>query len=347
MAIDFNDNRYCNYVSISPTGLCIYRQALPGMFCNYRNIEENSGEKKHNRPPRFKTPNGIMSKRARRRLSRALKWLLYLSRTKRQYSKQLKKWVPFRLNFITLTLASPQIHDDNTIKKELLHQFLVEMRRAVGMKDYIWRAEKQLNGNIHFHLVTNTWIDYRNLRARWNRIQNKLGYIDRYAEKQSREIKSFTDYYNKYRKRASYTKLLNSYNENMRTKWRSPNSVDVRSTRRIKNLEAYLSKYLCKDISKQYKTPEDIPEKLLVSGKLWGLSNRLSKLRSASSELTSKVNEEISKLFSKMRVYVYNSDFFTWLSIPLKAIYKHNCIELIWILENYLNEVGYNILVPD
>ena len=36
--------------------------ALPGMFCNYRNIEENSGEKKHNSHQDL-NPNGIMSKR--------------------------------------------------------------------------------------------------------------------------------------------------------------------------------------------------------------------------------------------------------------------------------------------
>lgn len=333
------------YISIKPDGVCLYNQRL-GSKSKYVNVSEYiNNSVVINKPPDFKRPDQKMSRRAVGRMKLAIQWLLYLSRTKRQYSRDLKKWIPFRINFITLTLCSKQMHTDNEIKKQLLHQFLVEMKTATGMKEYIWRAEKQKNGNIHFHILTNVWVDHSALRARWNRIQNKLGYVDRYAEEQQREIKNFTDYYNKYLGYSDYMTLARRYNENLRTGWRSPNSTDVHSIKRIKNIEAYLCKYMCKEAFKDSKISEKEGEELIVQGKLWGLSERLSQLRNVTAVVTGNIIAELNEIFKKIKFRVYNSDYFQWLGITLKDIYRQGSKELIGIVENRLVQLGFKLLV--
>lgn len=78
---------------------------------------------------------------------------------------------------ITLTLSAPQKHSDKEVKSLMLNQFLTELRTAHGCKNYYWVAEAQENGNIHFHILIDEFLDKNTLTAMWNRIQQKLGYI--------------------------------------------------------------------------------------------------------------------------------------------------------------------------
>ena len=79
-----------------------------------------------------------------------------------------KKYYPV---FITLTLSSIQKHSDNFIKRYMLGAFIKSIKLNYGVKYYYWRAEKQKNGNIHFHLIVDKYIDYNSLRQKWNLIQ--------------------------------------------------------------------------------------------------------------------------------------------------------------------------------
>ncbi|MCS7020181.1 MAG: hypothetical protein RMJ87_14205, partial [Cytophagales bacterium] len=79
---------------------------------------------------------------------------------------------------ITLTLSSEQKHDDRTIKKVLLNHFLTELRENHNVEHYYWVAETQENGNIHFHVLIDVYIDKQKLSSIWNRIQAKLGYTE-------------------------------------------------------------------------------------------------------------------------------------------------------------------------
>lgn len=88
-----------------------------------------------------------------------------------------------KASFITLTLPSKQIHDDNTIKRQILQPFLSECKRALNMEFYIWTAETQANGNIHFHIITPTYINKYILQTTWNRHTDSLGYVERSKSK--------------------------------------------------------------------------------------------------------------------------------------------------------------------
>ena len=88
------------------------------------------------------------------------------------------------------------------------------LKNKFGIEKYFWRAEAQKNGNIHFHLIVDKYVKYEDLRIIWNRVQNKLNYIDKFEEK-------------------------NHY--------RNPNSVDVRSAAQVKNFINYVLKYCLKE----------------------------------------------------------------------------------------------------
>ena len=254
------ETNYIPKISISPAGIAIYREMLPRLKfscitpedCNFPTPEQCYT------PPRQNTPDGIMSVRAKKRINNAIKWLLFMSREKKQYSRDQKKWIKFRITFITLTLASDQRHPDQEIKSRLLNSMLTEMRRDFGMIHYVWRAEKQVNGNIHFPVLTNVFIPHSTLRKKWNRIQDKLGYVKAYS-KEMQSCRSFGDYYNKYINQGSYSQLMRRYLLGKATNWHNPNSTDIHSVKKVRNLPAYLSKYLCKASQDNYGKVEDIP----------------------------------------------------------------------------------------
>lgn len=85
--------------------------------------------------------------------------------------------------FVTLTLPCRQFHSDKTIKSLCLKPFLRIMRERFHVERYIWKAEKQENGNIHFHLLFDTYVDKINVDGTWHKCLNQLGYIDRFEEK--------------------------------------------------------------------------------------------------------------------------------------------------------------------
>lgn len=116
-------------------------------------------------------------------------------------------------NLITLTLPATQFHTDKEIKRYILMPFIQDLKRCAIQFNYIWVAEKQKNGNIHFHVVTDCYIPYATILNNWNKNLNNLQYIDKYQQK---------------------------FNNQM------PKGVDVRLIKQIVHVAAYVTKYLTK-----------------------------------------------------------------------------------------------------
>jgi len=162
--------------------------------------------------------DGIISNKASKRINQALSWFAAMSQKRTRISSNNMK-VEHNLSFITLTLSSKQKHDDLYIKSKLLNAFLVDLRRRFFVISYLWRAEAQMNGNIHFHIVINRYIHYTHIRNIWNRIQAEHGYIANY---------------------------------NVKGKWGSdsnPPSTEIKAVHKCKNIAGYLSKYCTKNLS--------------------------------------------------------------------------------------------------
>jgi hypothetical protein len=132
-------------------------------------------------------------------------------------NKRIRKRCTYYPVFVTLTLSDKQKHSDNYIKRHLLNNFISDIKRNDGVEHYFWRAEAQKNGNIHFHLIIDHYIDRLDLQKKWNRIQSEY-------------VQSYT----------------------ARTGKADPPSTQVESIRSYKRVSMYATKYALKDPSEDY-----------------------------------------------------------------------------------------------
>jgi len=277
---------YIPYISIKPDKLSFYQLPQYGYNRTRRQKanEVNLSNTSH---------NGIISYKANKRIKLAIQWLLCITDKKAFIRPRNGKLYKFKVNFITLTLSGEQRHSDQVIKSQLLNHFLQVAKYKWGVKNYVWRAETQQRGAIHFHILTDKYIAWSDLRTTWNRIQGKLGYVQQYFEKFGKS---------------------------------NPNSTDIHSIRKVKNLAAYISKYCTK--ASQYRS---------IDGKQWGLSLGLSKLKSAIAVLDSTISKVVDKIKELKISYSVQYDYCFVVYIPLHSWFSGNKSALDKILIEYLH----------
>src|SRR5699024_2849989 len=250
-----------------------------------------------------------MSKGAQKRIRRAINWLVYLSnqRTKRLPSRRVVS--NFQVSFITLSLPSKQMHSHKEIKERCLNQFLTICRKRFNMKNYVWKAELQVNGNIHFHITTDVFIHYMKIRKIWNQCINVLGYVDRYASTFGKL--SFEEYCYWRRQNGNPKKksLRKAFNYGNKTNCSNPNCTDVHSVKNVKNLASYMAKYLTKDLCDKEQGGIIAESAKELKGRLWFCSRSLSRLKNA----TVKVDDYTTLITKYLRelnnVFTFRNDF--------------------------------------
>lgn len=219
--------------------------------------------------------NFELSNNSRNKLIKKVNWLFQCSKSRVIKSYSGKIISNFKINFLTLTLPSEQIHPTAVIVKECFEKFLTEVRNRFKMQNYVWRIEFQKNNNVHFHLVTDTYLDYFVVRSIWNRKINSLGYVNRFAEKMSKM--SFNEYVS-LNKNTDFETLKKRYIKGRAGKWAHPNSVDTKSANSQNNIAFYISKYIGKrGNSLVKKNPLDNEENSFAI-RLWFCSRSLSRL---------------------------------------------------------------------
>ncbi|WP_406631036.1 hypothetical protein RAN97_03735 [Ornithobacterium rhinotracheale] len=191
------------------------------------------------------------------------------------------------LSFVTLTLPSAQIHHDRVLRK-ILAKYLDHLKKVYGLKNYLWKAETQKNGNIHFHVLIDTQIPRGDIQRIWNQYINKYGYVDRYSEKMNRLTAK--EYMAKYSKNYKSEKdCILAYQRNKKMGWSNPPSTKIETPKSKRNIVAYVVKYLLKQ--EENKRP--------VIGAVWGASNKVKKLNYLNFEVSSYL-EELNHLRSKL-----------------------------------------------
>lgn len=212
---------------------------------------------------------GDLSKKAKKRIENAIKWLVIQAKIKKIRDRETGKDFRFRVNFVTLTLpGGMQIESDQYIKANYLNQFLTECRRYTKMKNYIWKSEPQANGAIHFHITTDAFIHWKMIRNTWNRILDKGDYLQNYRKNQMEWHKDGFKPRPELFKHWPLDQQKKAYEIGLKEDWKCPNSTDVHSVKNIKDLPAYLAKYMAKsDESRR-----------AMQGRIWGCSERLSKV---------------------------------------------------------------------
>lgn len=243
------------YVSVRPD-----KAVLRYVREKYRRVSSPSGESwvKINKPRKVSATstspiverryhNFQISAQSRKNIIEKIVWLNQFAkpRTIRTYSG--KVIYNFRTSFLTLTLPASQNHCTAEISKECFERFLTTLRNRLGMQNYVWKLEFQENGNVHYHLITDKYVDYFFALKHWNNIIEKLGYVSAYKEKM--QSLSFSDYRNLYKNddNCDIKTLTSRYVNGRRSGWRNPNSVDVKTVRTDGNLRYYLAKYFAKE----------------------------------------------------------------------------------------------------
>lgn len=234
-----------------------------------------------------KTYQGTLSPGSKKRLQRSINLLVAQAEWKTATHFDSGREFQFKVNFVTLTLPSPQGDvSDKDIKKTCLDNWLKAMRYRYRLKSYVWRAERQYNGNVHFHVTTDTYLPFDNLCNEWNHQLEKLGLIDAFADKHG---------------------------------YRSPNSTDIHSVQKIDNLAAYMVKYMSKDPAEHLQevnakraaagkspiVPEDHPYRAIegqptwdqpLAGKVWDCSKNLKFKDSCEEIIDAEIGKEIQEL---------------------------------------------------
>ena len=232
---------------------------------NYEKLELSESEiiSRKNLNRGFST-SGV-SQVTRRKILRSCRVLAIAStsRTVRTSSGQLKS----HLNtFITLTLPAEQQESDQFVTKNILGHFLDRCRKLSLLSNYVWRAEKQKNGNIHYHILTDSYAYYNSFRRIWYLSLRKFGYMSRYQDKFSKM--SFLEYKSqKFNDNSDINTISARYARGQRNNWSEPPCVDVEF---IDTPEA-VSKYIAKYVGKDSAGSDNI-----VSGRCWGCSQSVS-----------------------------------------------------------------------
>jgi len=212
---------------------------------------------------------GVMSGTARKNIQKAIDILLQISPEIMLYNPVSCSYHQFKINFITLTISDAKNTTHHDAYSKCLAPFL-RWIRSKGATAYIWKAELQHRGQIHYHITTNKFIHYKEIRLIWNKFQKRAGYLEVYGLK----FKHF-----------------------------NPNSTDVHSVTKIRNIKNYLGKYLSKEVSKN----EAIKN---IKGKVWDCSKNL-KVGYYEKELDIDSSNKMYLATQKLKD-VYKSDFFTY-----------------------------------
>ncbi|MFA5386711.1 MAG: hypothetical protein WC297_03540 [Candidatus Paceibacterota bacterium] len=280
--------------------------------------------------------HGSVSPIARRKLARAVDYLLLLTSEKNVYSRQTGRQFAMKVAFVTLTLPSTQIHSDNEIKSSCLNQFLIELKKRFKVNRYVWRAEKQKNGNIHFHIVIDRFIPYQSLRDIWNRICEKLGYVSRYRDEMQAWHKGGFRVRHDLLAKWDYKSQLRAYKSGVVSDWNSPNSTDIHSIRKVINLKAYIVKYMSKNEVVNRETGE-IDEVLAdQEGRIWGCSQDLSNIKGAQVVAGVNVIDEIVRLRHDDKIKMYHDPFFDVYYIRISQLHSKSCPSLFSAFAEYL-----------
>ena len=201
--------------------------------------------------------NFQISANSRKKLIEKILWLNQFAKSRTIKTYTGKYIYNFRTSFITLTLPASQAHSTAEISNECFDRFLTTLRNRLKMTNYVWKLEFQTNGNVHYHLLTDTYVDYFFALKHWNAIIAKLGYIDRYQQRMmSLTFKDYRKQFNEAGK-VDIKTLSSRFAKGKRSNWREPNSVDVKAVRTNNNLHYYLSKYFAKSGHKQAQNDYD------------------------------------------------------------------------------------------
>lgn len=315
-----NDYIFTPCASLRPSYFCIYTKVEKYIKCrdgSYLFSRVSSKNKSSFLPD--SANNRYTSERltaaSAQKLRNVISLLVACSSKKSLYDPELKRHVKFRVNFITLTLSGRQCHSDKEVVKLLLEPFLRAFRDKCPGLLYVWKAEKQDNDNIHFHITSNRYVSAFVLRRMWNKIQAKAGYLhysrireinstDVHAVKQNNTLSRYLTSY--VTKKDYYKKPLKKYFKKYGNK--------------LKNLKADFFR-LPKNYFKNIKDG--------IKCRLWDCSTSLKRAKCIIEDLDGNVSAELNYLL-RISKKISVSDFVKSAEVAANGYYQVPTLRRVW-----------------
>lgn len=170
------------------------------------------------------------------------------------------------LQFITLTLCSPQQHSDSFITNNVFASFLDRARKVGLLSNYVWKAEKQKNGNIHYHIITDTFAAWSLYNRLWLHALERFGYLQAYTDKFSQM--DFEEYMAlPFNEKREEKHIRRAFEKGQKNGWKQPPATQLEQVTNVEKAAAYIAKYVSKDESE---------EKNIVTGRVWSCSRSVS-----------------------------------------------------------------------
>lgn len=164
---------------------------------------------------RIQAYSGKLTAGAAKRLRKAIELLCMSIKPVTILNPVTKRYHKHRLSFITLTISKHENITAQEAYSKCLAPLLRYLRTKHNMNTYVWKAEVQKRGQIHYHITTPAFLHWQQLRDTWNNLQRKAGYLE------------------------DYHKSKGHYNAN---------STDIHEVKHVKDLASYLMKEFAKSI---------------------------------------------------------------------------------------------------
>lgn len=204
--------KHAKYIEVKDTVFKIKYASVT--IYTYYELNGYTPPKKYRWQPEDKAYSGRVTKHVKTRIKNCIDLFLQISPKRILYNPVTQGKHPFQLSFITLTISNDYENITGLrAYKELLKPFIKWMRETKGITTYVWKAEIQKRGQLHYHITTNEFLHYQEIQHKWNYLQHKAGLLKQFIEKH---------------------------------KHANPNSTDVHSIKNLKRIDLYLSKYLAK-----------------------------------------------------------------------------------------------------
>lgn len=290
-------------------------QVRPRAIICYPHFERVSAKKsallttRHDITKEKSSVKGILSPNARKRLKKALNLLVASATEKMLFDEVSGQSFPFKVNFITLELPAPQgdVTDDQ-LKRKCLNEWLLYAKRKYGLRSYVWKAETQENGNLHFHLTTDSYIHWSDIRKSWLHSLRHFGFVEQYRERMKEFHREGFQIRRDLLKHWPEKKQREAYEYGLKTDWSFPNCTDVHAVNHVEDLAGYMIKYMSKKEEGRRQ----------VEGKIWGCSTNLLVKGKVELDSTDPEAEPLIRAFTELEEKVYKGDHFEYLKLTQK-----------------------------
>ena len=174
----YNSFGYETVCQVRHSSFLVYGHYVGDRKKSLINLYDKSTGEKH------RAYSGQVTFHTQKRIKKTVDLLLQLTDTVYIYNTYKNKYLKHRLSLITLTI--PDYDKDMKLKwanHNLLRPFLRYFKDNKIITTYIWKAELQQRGAIHYHITTPSYVDINDVRIKWNQILLKHNLMSSYIKK--------------------------------------------------------------------------------------------------------------------------------------------------------------------